>query len=96
MVRLSWQNCPNRGEFELVSVEAERRRNSEGLEEFLFKRVTIQSNFKFDWILELAENGIMKIDFDARTGHNHGTKFRIKSNYLPDLYENTQVVIDRD
>ena len=77
-------------------VEAERRRNSKGLEEFLFKRVTIVSNFTFSGFLKLAEKGILKIDFDARTGHNHGTKFRIKSNYLPDLYENTQVVIDRD
>ncbi|HAB54736.1 MAG TPA: hypothetical protein DCE80_21595 [Ignavibacteriales bacterium] len=29
----------------------------------------------------------MLVDFDARTGHNHGTKFRIKQNKLPLLYE---------
>lgn len=27
------------------------------------------------------------VDFDARTGHNHGTKFRMRQNCLPDLYE---------
>ena len=25
-------------------------------------------------------NGKILVDFDARTGHNHGTKFRIKQN----------------
>lgn len=76
-------------------VEAERRRNPKGLEQFWFKRVTILSDFTFKGFLDLAENGNLKIDFDARTGHNHGTKFRIKSNYLPDLYEKTEVVIDQ-
>ena len=28
------------------------------------------------------------IDFDARTGHNHGTKFRIIQNAIPFLYDN--------
>jgi len=28
------------------------------------------------------------VDFDARTGHNHGTKFRLHQNKLPLLYKN--------
>lgn len=28
-----------------------------------------------------------KEDFDARTGHNHGTKLRLWQNKLPTLYE---------
>ena len=34
----------------------------------------------------LGDNNIL-VDFDARTGHNHGTKFRLRQNFLPDLYE---------
>lgn len=33
------------------------------------------------------EEGYIYIDFDARTGHNHGTKFRIRANKLLTLYE---------
>ena len=35
-------------------------------------------------------DGNIFIDFDARTSHNHGTKFRIKQNTIPLLYENVQ------
>ncbi|MDO4952943.1 MAG: MvaI/BcnI family restriction endonuclease [Synergistaceae bacterium] len=34
------------------------------------------SNFSFDKFLEQLEMGNVFVDFDARTGHNHGTKFR--------------------
>ena len=76
-------------------VEAERRKNQKGMEQFWFKRVTILSNFSFEGFLRAAESGVLKIDFDARTGHNHGTKFRIRSDHLSSLYETTKVVIDR-
>lgn len=36
--------------------------------------------------IEAIEKGIVYIDFDARTGHNHGTKFRIKNKDIPMLY----------
>ncbi|MBQ8676547.1 MAG: MvaI/BcnI restriction endonuclease family protein [Bacteroidaceae bacterium] len=36
--------------------------------------------------IEAIENGAVYVDFDARTGHNHGTKFRIKSQDIPKLY----------
>lgn len=38
--------------------------------------------------------GKIHIDFDARTGHNHGTKFRIRYRDIPSLYKNAEVVID--
>ena len=43
--------------------------------------------------------GILKIDFDARTGykrpeHNHGTKFRIPANLLPTFYEQVTSLLD--
>lgn len=36
--------------------------------------------------IKAIEQGIIYIDFDARTGHNHGTKFRIKKKDIPMLY----------
>ncbi len=36
--------------------------------------------------IEAIEKGDIYVDFDARTGHNHGTKFRIKSKNIPMLY----------
>jgi hypothetical protein len=33
------------------------------------------------------------IDFDARTGHNHGTKFRVHQKELLSLYENVVQIL---
>jgi hypothetical protein len=50
-------------------------------------------NFSFDKFLEQIEIANILVDFDARTGHNHGTKFRMRQNCLPNLYEKiTQIV----
>ena len=38
--------------------------------------------------LQLIEQGVLYVDFDARTGHNHGTKFRIKPAMKSKLYKN--------
>jgi hypothetical protein len=38
-------------------------------------------------VINAITKGILFIDFDARTGHNHGTKFRIKKNEIIDLYK---------
>jgi hypothetical protein len=37
-------------------------------------------------LLDALEKGSVLVDFDARTGHNHGTKFRLRQECLPDLY----------
>ncbi|GHV53750.1 hypothetical protein FACS1894206_05050 [Deltaproteobacteria bacterium] len=36
--------------------------------------------------LSLAEEGNIYVDFDAKTGHNHGTKFRMKPTVKDQLY----------
>ena len=36
---------------------------------------------------------IYLVDFDARTGHNHGTKFRMRQNCLPSFYEKATVIV---
>jgi len=44
-------------------------------------------NLSLDKFLSAIEQGIIYIDFDARTGHNHGTKFRLRQNRLDALYD---------
>ena len=43
--------------------------------------------------LKLLEEGVVAFDFDARTGHNHGTKIRMRRESVRDLYSN-QIDID--
>lgn len=47
----------------------------------------------FEGFLKCLEEGNILIDFDARTGHNHGTKFRLRQNHFIDLYEKVTEII---
>lgn len=58
-----------------------------GEEYFWYKQIMILQKFSFDKFLKAIENGFILVDFDARSGHNHGTKFRLRQDKLPDLYE---------
>ncbi|MDP2681362.1 MAG: MvaI/BcnI family restriction endonuclease [Deltaproteobacteria bacterium] len=60
---------------------------------FLYKELHILSGFSFEKFLTAIENGYVLIDFDARTGHNHGTKFRLKQGCWKDLYTDIQRAI---
>lgn len=42
--------------------------------------------FSEESFINALEEGYIYVDFDARTGHNHGTKFRIRGNKLLSLY----------
>ncbi len=64
----------------------------DGHEYFLYKELHILSNFTFEGFLKAFEAGLAYVDFDARTGHNHGTKFRIRQNAWELLYESIQRV----
>jgi hypothetical protein len=55
-------------------------------EYFLYKNLSILSGFSFEKFISCVEEGAILIDFDARTGHNHGTKFRIRQGHWADLY----------
>ena len=48
--------------------------------------------FSIRAFINAIENGYVYVDFDARTGHNHGTKFRLKQDKLPELYEDIQTI----
>lgn len=61
-------------------------RKIDGQEEFKYEKIELLEDFAFNNLLRGIINGIIFVDFDARTGHNHGTKFRIKQNNWPDFF----------
>jgi hypothetical protein len=73
-------------------VQAEMKRE-DGKEFFKYSKVTMLQKFSFEGFLQELENGNILVDFDARTGHNHGTKFRMRQNCLPNLYEKSTTII---
>lgn len=54
---------------------------------FLYRELYILSGFSFEKFVRCLEDGAILVDFDARTGHNHGTKFRIRQGHWSDLYD---------
>jgi len=55
--------------------------------------VMMLERFSFEGFLQALESAVILVDFDARTGHNHGTKFRLRQTYLPTLYEKQTVIL---
>jgi len=68
-------------------------KTTDGREYFLYKELYLLSGYSFDSFLRCVEGGIVFIDFDARTGHNHGTKFRMKQGCWPSLYSCVEQVM---
>lgn len=62
------------------------RKVVDGQEWFLYEDLFVLSGFSFPNFLRCIENGDVVIDFDARTGHNHGTKFRLKQGRWTHLF----------
>ena len=73
-------------------VQAEVKKE-DGKEFYKYSKITMLQKFNFDGFLDQIEKGNILVDFDARTGHNHGTKFRMRQNCLPDLYQKTTVIV---
>jgi len=61
-------------------------------EYFRYLRLNVLSGFSFEKMIDQLELGNAYVDFDARTRHNHGTKFRIKQRFVPSVYEHCQVI----
>ncbi len=57
-----------------------------GKEYFLFDDILMLKAFSLENLIHAIELGDVYIDFDARTGHNYGTKFRIRDKKIPELY----------
>ncbi len=65
----------------------------DGRREFYnYRKVMMLQKFSFEGFLQAIEKAIVLIDFDARSGHNHGTKFRLRQTYLPTFYEKQTVI----
>jgi hypothetical protein len=65
----------------------------EGKQEFYaYSRMLILQGFSLEGLLTGLENGFVYVDFDARTGHNHGTKFRLRQDNWPALYSSVQEI----
>jgi hypothetical protein len=73
-------------------VQAESKKEN-GKKYFHYSKVMMLQTFSFSRFLEQIEKANILVDFDARTGHNHGTKFRIRQNCLPYLYETVKEII---
>lgn len=64
-----------------------------GKEYYKYTKIMMLQKFSFEGFLKAIEEAKILVDFDARTGHNHGTKFRMRQDCLPVLYEKTTVII---
>ena len=73
-------------------VQAEVKKEN-GKEFYKYSKVLMLQKFSFDNFLKEIENNNILVDFDARTGHNHGTKFRLRRSFFPNLYEKTTVIM---
>lgn len=63
-----------------------------GLLHFKIQSIKMLQKFSLEKWIEAFEHGLILVDFDARTGHNHGTKFRFRQNKFPELYESVTIV----
>lgn len=75
----------------LMYIRADRK--TEGGEEFFkYNQMEAYVDPTLERFLSLIKDGIIYVDFDARTGHNHGTKFRMRPARKTDLYQKHLVV----
>jgi MvaI/BcnI restriction endonuclease family len=96
---LSAANCPYWGVQDLfhalgtkltncLYAIADKRKGPDGGVEFHYREFVFLSLLDVDKLKAAIINAQIGVDFDARTGHNHGTKFRAKQGTLVDLYAN--------
>jgi hypothetical protein len=63
------------------------------IEYYKYIKILMLQKFSFEGFLKALEERKILIDFDARSGHNHGTKFRLRQDSLPILYEKVTVIL---
>lgn len=64
-----------------------------GILHFRVESIAILQKFSLEKWIGAFETGHILVDFDARTGHNHGTKFRFRQNKFVDLYEKKTIIL---
>jgi len=70
-------------------VEADVKREH-GKESYWYRHAWQLEGINPEGLLEGLKKGHVFVDFDARSGHNHGTKFRMRANFLRNLYATQQ------
>jgi len=63
-----------------------KTKTERGKEYFSYEKISMLRKFSIHAFTNAIEKGYVYVDFDARTGHNHGTKFRLRQNAFPSLY----------
>jgi len=61
-----------------------------GVLHFHYQDIFMLQRFDLGKFVSTIESGDIYVDFDARTGHNHGTKFRLRKDKLIDLYSDVK------
>jgi hypothetical protein len=70
-----------------------KRKIENGVEHFLYDKIFMFQGFSGERFISAIEHGNILIDFDSRTHHNHGTKFRVRRvENLCDIYEVARVI----
>lgn len=64
----------------------------QGQESYHYEKIQMLKGFNIEKFVQGIREGYVLVDFDARTGHNHGTHFRLRRNRLPDLYESAEEI----
>jgi hypothetical protein len=68
-------------------------KKEEDKEFYKYSKVMMLQKFNFVGFLNQIEKGNILVDFDARTGHNHGTKFLMRQKFLSELYGKPTVIV---
>lgn len=63
------------------------RKVEHGTEYYKYNSFDVYLGTNISRFISCIESGQIYVDFDARTGHNHGTKFRMNKSARSDLYE---------
>ncbi len=69
-----------------------KSKTENGKEYFFYEKIYLLKGFSLDKFIKAIERGTILVDFDARTGHNHGTKFRMRQGALPELYKTVKII----
>lgn len=75
--------------FNILYVHAKSRKKDR-FEEFSYDECVLYEDVDFKAFKMGLKNGEVLVDFDARTSHNHGTKFRVKKGTLRKFYAHTE------
>ena len=70
---------------------AQRKRES-GREYFRYNEIKMLQHFALERFIKAIEQARILVDFDARTGHNHGTKFRLRKDSFSLLYASVTII----